>query len=96
MLAYLSSKDIGGARNFFYAICNICLFIFVSLKNRAMRRVLSLCFVFIFFAAFSYFAWSHYKKVTTVTSGKTICSKKINKSNETIFELMVKHFIGLV
>jgi hypothetical protein len=42
----------------------------------------------------SSFAWLHYQKTITVVQEHTTCCKQI-KSNETIFEVMVKRLIGI-
>jgi hypothetical protein len=50
---------------------------------------------FILLTAFSSVAYSHYH-ATKILNQKNICCKKTNNSGETIFESMVKQFVGAV
>jgi hypothetical protein len=59
-----------------------------------MKRVLLLSIFVLLLSTFSSFAWSYYKKAATVVKEKPVCCKQI-KSNETIFEMMVKRLIGI-
>jgi len=65
-----------------------------------MKRVLLLSFLVLLLFSFSSFAWLHYKKAAIInatpcdTKEQPTCCKQI-KSNETIFEMMVKRLIGI-
>ena len=61
-----------------------------------MRKgILLLCIVVLLLSAFSSFAYSHYKSAATSLNEKPVCST-INDNGETIFESMVKQFVGAV
>ena len=55
--------------------------------------ILSIALLLLF--ALSSFAYSHYK-TSALAAEKEICCKQINKSSETLFESMVKQFVGAV
>jgi len=61
-----------------------------------MRKgILLLCIAVLLLTALSSFAYSHYKSAASSVNEKTVCST-INGSGETIFESMVKQFVGAV
>jgi hypothetical protein len=59
-----------------------------------MKRVLLLSLLVLLLSGFSSFAWLHYKKTAALMKEQPTCCKQI-KSNETIFEVMVKRLIGI-
>jgi hypothetical protein len=62
-----------------------------------MRKgILILGIAVLLLTALSSFAYSRYHSTTTMVCQKTICLEQINDSGETIFESMVKHFVGAV
>ena len=61
-----------------------------------MRKgILLLCIAVLLLSALSSFAYSHYKSAATSINEKAVCSA-INDSGDTIFESMVKQFVGAV
>jgi hypothetical protein len=58
------------------------------------KQVLFLSFILILLTAFSSFALSRYSSCTN--KEKTVCCTKPAKNAETIFESMVKQFVGAV
>jgi hypothetical protein len=62
-----------------------------------MRKgILILGIAVLLLTALSSFAYSRYHSTATIVCEKTVCLEQINDSGETIFESMVKHFVGAV
>ena len=59
------------------------------------KQILFLSFVVVLLTAFSTFAWSYYHSSSTAINEKTVCCNK-PASSETIFESLVKQFVGAV
>ena len=61
-----------------------------------MRKgILLLCIVVLLLSALSSFAYSHYQSAAACVNETAVC-RTINDNGETIFESMVKQFVGAV
>ena len=61
-----------------------------------MRKgILLLCIAVLLLTALSSFAYSHYQSAAVCVKETAVCNT-INESGETIFESMVKQFVGAV
>ena len=62
-----------------------------------MRKgILILGIAVLLLTALSSFAYSRYHSTATMVCEKAVSIKQVNDSGETIFESMVKHFVGAV
>lgn len=59
------------------------------------KRILVLSLVTLLLTVLSSFAYSHYK-TAVLASGKELCCNELNNGAETLFESMVKQFVGAV
>jgi hypothetical protein len=59
------------------------------------KQIIYISFVLIVLTAFTSIAWSGYHSSQTILKDKSVCSKPAG-NGETIFESLVKQFVGAV